>query len=130
MGKVKDDLVLIGIRHQEEVREAYNKGYLDGLSTKKPSQAQFNNDHKEVMSYGEEEDLLVLGGNYSYKTAERKFKKFITNNLGLFDEDFGDTDDHMKKTNVSYELYYGEPTYYIRTDRGGIYDCWVWELDV
>lgn len=130
LDEIKSKLVVIGFNIEEAVKDAYNKGYLDGLSTKRPSQTQFNKDHASVCAYGEDQEMLVLRGDLSYDAAERKYRQYLETECGLFDGDIGETDDHVKHSNVSYELYEGEPGYYIRSDRGGIYDCWLWELEV
>lgn len=131
--KINNYLGLLKIEVTTAIKEAYDEGYLNGIVVAKPTQAEFHKVHSNVLAYGEDQDMLVLSGKFTYGTAAKRFQLFLIKECGLDSEEIGEPGDHMQRSSISFqpnEDYDGEPTYYLRADRGGVFDCWLWEMDV
>lgn len=124
---IKQTLEKLKFEVDEIVQQAYIDGFNAGSATDKPTQAEFDEAHKEPISYGEDGEIYVMGSNLSEDQALYHFKK-------LFDKemfDYGDVEDlvnHIHLTQVSYipEYISSEPGYYYRGDGSGAYKAWVW----
>lgn len=124
---------------QSVVREAFEEGYKAGIKVIKPTDNEFHEDHKTPKEYGEGDLGLVLSGRFTFQGAKRKFKKYYADNgMDWPDEVMEEkdwADKHISRINISYELRDGgmtdgEPSYYLRSDRAGIYDAWLMEYEI
>lgn len=112
---------------QNAIRRAYEIGFNDGLGVKIPNQDEFNGDHREVVSYGDEAEYLVLSSEYTEETAHYLFKKYLEEECGIDEEYMGVTLDTLAIKEIGYRLPEGEtePVYWINSRHNGLFRAWV-----
>lgn len=111
----------------EAVQQAYIDGFNAGSAVDKPTQAEFDEAHREPLGYGEDGEIYVMSGDYPENTAMQRLKTLFDRELYDY-EDEQDLLDHMRHTKIAYipEDISSEPGYYYRADGTGVYDAWVW----
>lgn len=119
------------------VKEAWNKGFNEGVGITIPSQREFDEFHKMPQSYGEDGDWLVLSKSFY---TEEEAKKILTqyfidegwHNEGDDEIDYILTSLSVRGIGYKRSPYEDEPMYWIPSKSENpttFWEAWVVETD-